>query len=287
MIAIVGTTASGKTDLSLYLAKRFNGEIICADSRTIYRGMDIGTAKPTAEEQAEVPHHLLDVVDPGERLGAAEFKRLAGVAEREILARGRVPFLVGGSGMYVDAVLYDYDFPGASDAGLRAKLEQMGDEALRIRLRETDPEAYESVDLANRRRVIRALETAGQPRSKRSAVRSDVLALGLLLSKEIVQMRIEQRVEKMLSQGFIDEVRRIGEQYGWDSSAFDVIGYRAFKDVILGRKTPAEGAADFVRGDLNLYKKQVTWFKRNREIHWLGEDPQAEAVALVRPFLGV
>ncbi len=287
MIAIVGPTACGKTDLAIKLAERWSGEIICADSRTIYRGMDIGTAKPTAEERAAVPHHLLDVVDPGERLNAAEFKRLAGVVEQEILGRGRVPFLVGGSGMYIDAVIYDYQFPGASDDKMRAELEKMDDETLREKLKIDDAEAYTRVDLANRRRVIRALETVGEERGRRHTVRPDVLVLGLTLNKEIVQKRVERRVEKMLGEGFIDEVRTIGATYGWDSSAMDVIGYRAFKDVLRGEKTVAEGAADFVRGDMALYKKQVTWFKRNSEIHWLEGDVEAAANRLIEARFSV
>ena len=287
MIAIVGTTASGKTDLALKLASKYNGEIICADSRTIYRGMDIGTAKPTLAEQAAVPHHLLDVIEPGERLGAAEFKRLAEAAARDVLSRGRLPFLVGGSGMYVDAVLYDYKFPGGSDEKMRQKFEKLNDESLREMLAAEDPEAYGRVDLMNRRRVIRALETAGQPSSKRIEVRPDILVLGLTMNKEVIQKRIEQRIEKMLSEGFIQEVQTIGERYGWGCTAFEVIGYRAFKDVVFGRKTVAEATADFVSGDMALYKKQLTWFKRNKQIHWLTGDVEKAADALIQTAASV
>jgi len=287
MIAIVGTTASGKTDLALKLASKYNGEIICADSRTIYRGMDIGTAKPTLAEQAAVPHHLLDVIEPGERLGAAEFKRLAEAAARDVLSRGRLPFLVGGSGMYVDAVLYDYKFPSGSDEKMRQKFEKLNDESLREMLAAEDPEAYGRVDLMNRRRVIRALETAGQPSSKRIEVRPDILVLGLTMNKEVIQKRIEQRVEKMLSEGFIQEVQTIGERYGWDCTAFEVIGYRAFKDVVFGHKTVAEATADFVSGDMALYKKQLTWFKRNKQIQWLTGDVEKAADALIQTAASV
>jgi tRNA dimethylallyltransferase len=243
--------------------------------------MDIGTAKPTVVEQAEVPHHLLDVVDPGQYLNAAEFKRRANAAEAEILGRGRVPILVGGSGMYVDAVLYDYQFPGASAPELRTRLENMTNGELREE-EKVDPEAVAAVDMDNRRRVIRAIETVGEPRSRRQEVRPDVLVLGLTLDKNIVQSRVEQRVNKMLSEGFIREVRTIGERYGWENPAFDVIGYRAFREVALGRKSEEEGIADFVRGDMRLYKRQVTWFKRNRQIHWLVGDVRLEADRLVR-----
>ncbi|MDB5179006.1 MAG: tRNA dimethylallyltransferase [Patescibacteria group bacterium] len=283
LIAIVGTTASGKTDLALDLAERFNGEIVCADSRTIYRGMDIGTAKPTAGERARVPHHLLDVVDPGERLSAAAFKTLAEAAIADIVARGKLPFLVGGSGLYVDAVLFDYQFPAEAEPERRAQLEAMSDEELLELLAAEDAAAYERVDLANRRRVIRAVETAGQGRGRRQAVRPGVLVLGLALNKEIIQFRVEQRVQKMLGRGFTEEVRHIGVTYGWDSAALDVIGYRAFKDVVLGTKSAAEGVADFVRGDMALMKKQQTWFKRNPAIQWLEDVDEADK--LVREFL--
>src|SRR5476651_179380 len=147
IIAIVGTTASGKSDLGLYLAKKYNGEIICADSCTIYRGMDIGTAKPSAKDQRLVPDHLLDIIEPGEKLGAAEFKRLAAIAEAEILARGNIPFLVGGSGMYVDAILYDYDFPKTNNAVLRSILDDMTIQELCAKLKEIDFDAYQNIDL--------------------------------------------------------------------------------------------------------------------------------------------
>ena len=285
IIAIVGTTASGKTDLALYLAKKYSGEIICADSRTLYRGMDIGTAKPTKEEQLEVRHHLLDVIDPGQRLSAEAFKRMVGTAEVQIVARGNLPILVGGSGMYVDAVMYDYDFPGGYDAKTREKLELQSTQTLASQLAKRDPEAYARVDLHNRRRVIRALETVGQARRKRSRVREDALVLGLTLNKEVVRARVEQRINKMLEEGFMDEVRTIGERFGWDGSAMDVIGYRAFKEVVMGRKTVEDATAEFVRGDMMLYKKQVTWFKRNPQIHWLAGNVREQADQLVSAFV--
>lgn len=283
LIAIVGPTASGKTDLALDLAERFDGEIVCADSRTIYRGMDIGTAKPTTDERARVPHHLLDVADPGERLSAGAFKALAEAAINDIWARKRVPFLVGGSGLYIDAVLFDYRFPEEADPEWRAQLEEMSDDELRELLAAEDPEAFVRVDLANRRRVVRAIETAGQAKGRSNTIRPRTLVLGTLVNKEIIQERIKKRIEKMLERGFFDEVRQIGTKYGWESEALDVIGYRAFKDAVLGNKTIDEAKEDFLRGDMTLVKKQLTWFKRNPAIHWLGSP--AEAESLVWDFL--
>lgn len=283
LVTILGPTASGKTDLALELAEQYGGEIICADSRTIYRGMDIGTAKPTAAEQKRVPHHLLDVVDPGERLSVAAFKDLAQAAINNIAGRGRVPFLVGGSGLYIDAVIFDYQFPQEADPAQRARLEAMADDELAELLAAEDAVAYAQVDLGNRRRVIRALETLGQERSRRQTVRPETLVLGMRSNKEIAQERIARRVKKMLQEGFIDEVRAIGETYGWESEAMSGIGYRAFKEVIIGSKTVAEAEQDFVQGDMRLMKKQLTWFKRNPAIIWLEE--RSDAAGLVRGFL--
>ena len=283
LIVVLGPTASGKTALALDLAQLFDGEIICADSRTIYRGMDIGTAKPTSEELARIPHHLLDIVDPNEILSVAAFKILAETAILDISSRGKLPFLVGGSGLYIDSLLYDYQFPPEADPTLRLELEALTDAQLQDKLMAIDADRFKEVDVANRRRVIRAIETSGRPSLRSTGIRSNTLVLGLLLNKEVMQVRIEHRIEKMLEQGLIDEVRRVGETYGWDSEAMSGIGYRAFKEVVLGRKTVAEGVAEFARGDRQLVKKQITWFKRNHEIIWLRQP--SEAAEMVDKFL--
>lgn len=283
-IAIVGPTATGKTAMSLRLAERFGGEIVCADSRTLYRGMDIGTAKPTVLQQLRVPHHLLDILDPGERLSAGAYKQLAEEAIMGIAGRSKVPLLVGGSGLYADAVLFDYQFPAEAEPEKRVRLEALGDGELLELLAAENLQAYEQVDLANRRRVIRAIETAGETPTRRREILPQALVLGTMLNKEIVQKRIEQRVEEMLEEGFIDEVRTIGETFGWDSSAMDIIGYRAFRGYLFEEKSLEEAKADFARGDMALYKKQVTWFKRNDAIQWVATADEAER--LVAEFLG-
>jgi tRNA dimethylallyltransferase len=282
-VALVGPTASGKSDLALRLAEAFNGEIVCADSRTIFQGMDIGTAKPTAEERGRVPHHLLDVVEPGETLSAGRYKQLAEAAILDIAARGKLPLLVGGSGLYVDGVVYDFQFAAPPSPEHRRELEELSAAQLLQRLESVDPARAQSIDRSNRRRVIRALETVGQPR-RRAVSAPNVLLLGLRMNKEVAQNRIEQRVEKMLKQGFIEELTALARDYGWDSRAFDVIGYRAMKGVALGHKTLDEGVRDFVRGDLALFKKQMTWFKRDPHIRWLNEPD--DAFGLVQTWLG-
>lgn len=276
LIAVVGPTASGKSDLALTLAKKHGGEILCADSRTVYRGLDIGAAKPSEDDRRAVLHHLLDLVNPHETLSVAAFKQAAEQAAAEVDARGHVPFLVGGSGLYVDSVLYDYSFPPIADKVARAELESYSNHDLVERLKKLDPEAALLTDLANRRRVIRALETVGQPRLRRDSIRPNTLVLGITMNKEIIQKRIEQRIDKMLSQGFFEEVKRLGEQYGWDCEAMSGIGYRAFKEAANGGMTVEQAAQQFVRGDMRLVKKQLTWFKRNQSIHWVTDYAQAE-----------
>lgn len=289
LLTIVGPTGSGKSALALKLAKKYKGEIICADSRTVYRYMDIGTAKPTKAEMLLIPHHLVNVVEPFERFSAADFKLKAVGLIEEISARGKLPIMVGGTGLYIDALLYDYQFPPESDPKLRAELDRMSDADLMSRLEQANPDAAELVDVANRRRVIRAIETAGHRRSKSQALRPGSLELGMALNKKEIQQRIEERAKKMLKLGLIEEVRRIGERYGWDAPGLSAPAYKAFKEVVLGEKSEAEGLAEFVKRDINLAKRQMTWFKRHKEIIWLeAEEPQSlldEADKLVTRFL--
>ena len=283
LIAIVGPTASGKSDLALSLAKKHNGEILCADSRTVYRGLDIGAAKPSAADQTEIPHHLLDLADPDHVISVAEFKQYAEAAAVAVAKRGHIPFLVGGSGLYIDSVLFDYQFPSEANPTLRAELETLSTDDLIKRLQETSSTALETIDKANRRRLIRAIETDGQPLSRTSGMRANTLAIGITLDKEVMQKRIKERIEKMLSQGFLEEVKTLGEQYGWNCEAMSGIGYLAMKEAVQGTKTMDAAAQEFARGDRRLVKKQLTWFKRNKSIHWVTSHPEAEE--LMQEFL--
>lgn len=269
LIAIVGPTASGKTDLAIDIAREINGEIICADSRTVYRHMDIGTAKPTPEQQAMVPHHLLDIINPNEVLSAGEFQRLAEDCITQVWQRGAVPLLVGGSGLYIDSVLYSYQFPVVADPKRRQELNDMDLSELVRMLMEADIERSLSIDLHNKRRVVRALETLQVGQGRRQHLLPGALIIGLEVNKDVAHERIRLRVETMLQKGFIDEVRRIGERYGFDGPAMNVIGYRALKPVVLGEVALEVGQSNFVRGDMALYKKQTTWFKRNQDICWV------------------
>lgn len=281
LVVIVGETASGKSALALKLAELFAGEIISADSWTVYRGFDIGTAKPTPEERARIPHHLLDVADPQEGFSAAVFKRLAVQAIDDITARGKLPVLVGGTGLYIDSVLYDYAFLPAPDPQLRRELNSMDLAGLVKKARDLQFDMA-GIDLRNKRRVIRLIENNGQ-RPTRQALRPNTLILGVRRPLDELRQRIIDRVDAMVIAGFVDEVKRLGEAYGWNIEPMRAPGYRAFADYVHGRVSLEAAKQRFVQNDLQLAKKQRTWFKRNKSIQWVTK--QSEAVDLVTTFL--
>ena len=281
VIAIVGPTASGKSGLALEIARRHGGEIICADSRTVYRGMDIGTAKPTAEERVAVPHHLLDVIDPGEPFTAADFKRQAMVAIEDISQRGKLPLLVGGTGLYIDAVLYDYQFPSTTTSTNRESLQRLTTEQLQQQVSDLGVTLNNS-DWNNRPRLIRAIETAGQPRT-RSQLRPNTLVLGLRIEPTELERRIRSRIADMLKHGWIEEIKALETRYGLESEALTSIGYRSFAAVGSGGTTIAAATDETVRDTLHLAKRQNTWFKRSTDIRWLATP--AAAKPIVEQFL--
>jgi tRNA dimethylallyltransferase len=283
IITILGPTGSGKSSLALEMAKIFEGEIIAVDSRTIYRGMNIGTAKPSQEDQAKIPHHLLNIIEPGQTLSAGEFKTLAMIALNDIYSRGKVAFLVGGSGLYLDSILYDYHFPVASNLAQRAVFESYDLPKLVALLHSRYPEAYEKIDLANRRRVIRALEVGHQTFHKSERQLSNVLSLGIMMNKELLQSRIRSRIENMVSHGLVVEVERLGREYGWNSEAMSGNAYRIFKEVVLGNRSIKDAIELNVIADMRLVKKQYTWFKRNVDIIWLSDVSEAKVV--IKSFL--
>jgi tRNA dimethylallyltransferase len=281
LIVIVGETASGKSALAMQLAKKFEGEIICADSWTVYKDFDIGTAKPTTEERAQVPHHLLDVADPNVGYSAAIFKRQATKAIRDIQGRGKLPILVGGTGLYIDAVIYDYSFLPLSDPGLRAELNGMTLDELTKKATDMGLD-ISGIDMRNKRRVIRLIENNGVRPTKQS-FRPNTLILGIKRPIEELTRRITKRIDSMVEQGFADEVRRLGYQYGWEIEPMRAPGYRAFADYASGKVSLAQAKQRFRQNDLKLAKKQRTWFKRNSFIQWV-DDPK-EAVEIATTFL--
>lgn len=265
LIVIVGPTASGKSDLAIKLAKKFNGEIICADSRTIYKGMDIGTAKPSRQDRAQVKHHLLDVVYPNQSFTAADFKRLAILAINDISARGKLPIMVGGSGLYVDSVLFDYRFGEPGDTALRNELSQKTVQELQAICRHNNIEMPDNY--LNKRYLVRAIELGGLIQQKRK-LRPNTLVVGITTDKETLKSRIESRAQQMVKDGVVTEVAKIGGKYGWDSEAMKSNIYRVFKAVVEGELTVEQGIEAFIQSDTRLVKKQNTWFKRNPEIAW-------------------
>jgi tRNA dimethylallyltransferase len=280
LIVIVGETASGKTALGIELAKRFNGEIIAADSRTVYRGLSIGTAKPTIQEMDGVQHHLLDVVDPDEHFSAADFKRLANKGMADIAGRGRLPIMVGGTGLYVDSIIYDFAFRPAPNPGLRAKLEKLSVEELQDIISARGLPLPENPK--NPRHLIRVIETDGR-REVQNTLRENTLIIGLSIDREVLKEKLAKRVDVMVEAGLIDELQRAAKQFGWDAPALQATGYKAFRQYIAGEVTLEKAKTLFVRNDLMLAKRQRTWFRRNKSIHWICK--KEEAVDLITTFL--
>jgi tRNA dimethylallyltransferase len=301
LITLLGPTAAGKTALSLGLAERFDGEIVSADSRLIYRGMDVGTAKPTAAERARVPHHLLDVTTPDCPLTLAEYQRLAYAAIDDIHRQGRVPFLVGGSALYVRAVSEGLRIPEVPpNPILRAELEAFaeaeGHEALHQRLAELDPVGAAQIDGRNVRRVVRALEIVletGQP--KRALEGSDpppyrTLKIGLEVEREILHARILARVRQMIDAGLAEETERLlAAGYPPNLPALSSLGYREMGQHLRGELT-LEEAVERIGIETNRFvRHQSTWFRRMDGVQWFEWNrPNVEVVEqVVADFLGV
>lgn len=284
LVVIVGETASGKSKLALELAQKFNGEIICADSWTVYKGFDIGTAKPSPAEQARVPHHLIDVADAREGFSAAVFQRLANDVIKDIVSRGKVPFLVGGTGLYIDSVIYDYGFLPPSSQELREELNDMSLEQVLAKAQELGLNTT-GIDLRNKRRVIRLIENNGIMPTKKE-LRENTIILGLNVERELLQANMELRVDTMLAARLEGEAMQLAEKYGWEAEPMKGIGYWQWKEYFQGSQTLAETRAKIIKSTLDLAKRQRTWFKRNKSIHWLTtEDKFVEADDILTTFL--
>ena len=277
IIAIVGPTASGKSDTAIELALAHGGEIVSCDSMQIYRGMDVGTAKVTTEQRSVVPHHMIDIIDPWEEFSVAEFTdRAAGVID-DILARGKKPVLCGGTGLYADNIIYGTSFSPDVPDGIREGLEKYDNETLYRMLEECDPATAAAVHANNRKRVIRALEIykgTGRPKSewdgesRTEGGRYDSLVIGLRYSdRSLLYERIERRVEKMIAAGLEDEVR--GLHGKMSPTAAQAIGYRQMIDYIEGRMTLEEAVDEIKKATRRYAKRQMTWFRRNGSIRWI------------------
>lgn len=273
LVVIAGPTASGKTGLSIELAKRYNGEIICADSRTIYKGMDIGTAKPTVQERQGVVHWGLDLVEPGVSFSAADFKRYADEKIKDIRHRGRVPFLVGGTGLYIDAVIFNYQFGGAADPVFRTQLEQLSIEQLQQHCIDNNIELPENKQ--NKRYLIRAIEQKSINQKRNATVDKDVIVVAIATDRDILRARIQERTEQFFDNGVVEEATILGKKYGWQSEAMTGNIYPLVRRHLNGELGLDEMKDKFTTLDWRLAKRQIAWLKRNPEVKWLSL-PDAE-----------
>lgn len=300
LVVIVGPTAVGKTSLSLHLAESLNGEIISADSRSFYRGMDVGTAKPTPKERARVPHHLIDIADPDETVGLADYQDRAYAAIDDVLARDRLPLLVGGTGQYVQAVVEGWRIPRVPPhpnlrAELEAKAERESPYALHDWLKRLDPEAAGDIHPHNVRRVVRALEVClvtGRPISDQQGKVPppyQILQLGLTMDRQKLYERADRRLEMMIEAGLLDEVRELLEQgYHWELPAMSAVGYAEWKPFFQGQADVTEVIAE-IQSDLRRFiRHQYNWFSLdNPDIRWfdVGETNHEEIETVVRGWL--
>lgn len=285
VVAVVGPTASGKTALSIRLAKEFNGEIINGDSMQIYKGLDIGTAKITEEEMEGIPHHLLDIKEPTESFSVAEYQTLVREKIAEIQERGKLPIIVGGSGLYVQAVLYDFQFTEEQvDEEARKKyydeLAKIGPDAMHEKLAKLDPETAKTIHPNNTRRVIRALEMVelhGESKATEEHQRGNVpmyhhLIIGLDMDREKLYDRINLRVDLMMEKGLLREVRGLWERGIRDVQSVQAIGYKELYAYLDGLVTLEDATEQLKQNSRRYAKRQLTYFRNKMDVQWIGYD---------------
>jgi len=285
LICVVGQTATGKSSLGLDIAKEWNGEIICADSWTIRKGVNIGSAKPSIEDQKLVPHHLINLIEPDQDFNAALFKNLASKAIADITNRGKLPIMVGGTGLYIDSIIYDYSFSKGSDPKTRQKLNKLDLTQLLHKVNDSGLDISD-IDVRNKRRLIRLIETNGT-RPTKKGLRDNTLMLGVSLDKDELKQHVISRVDAMLAAGLESEVQELFQRYGWQAEALKGIGYAQWKEYFLGSENLDQVREKIIQATMNLAKRQTTWFQRNKSIHWL-EAPvkRYKVVDYVTTFLG-
>lgn len=280
LLVIVGPTAVGKTALSLQLAEEFSGEIISGDSMQVYREMDIGTAKATKEERRKIPHHLIDIIDPDASFSVQEFQQLAREKIDDIYRRNHLPMLVGGTGLYVEAITHGYDMPRVPEQReIRRQYQQLAEEegtlALHQRLREVDPITADKLHPNDQRRIIRALEVyhaTGKPFSEQKGKQTSpyhLLWIGLTMPREHLYERINLRVDQMIKDGLVEEVRHLKEKgFHRGLTSMQAIGYKEIMSYLEGEMTLDEAIDLIKRGTRKFAKRQLSWFRRLPEIHW-------------------
>ena len=286
VIVICGPTASGKTALSIELAKKINGEIVSCDSMQIYKEMNIGTAKPTKEEMQGIKHYMIDIISPDERYSVADYKKQAKEAIKEILSKGKVPIVVGGTGLYVDSLIYEIDYPEIEfDEKYREELEQeveeRGLEALYEKAKEIDEEAIKKISSNDKKRILRILEiyhatgknkTEQEKESRKTPVEFDYKVFALNMDREKLYERINKRVDLMIENGLIEEVENIYKKYNKFPTAMQGLGYKEVVQYLEKRLTKEEMIEKIKQETRKFAKRQLTWFRKNKETIWLNAD---------------
>ena len=289
VLLIVGPTASGKTQLSFRIAERCNGEIVSADSRQVYRYMDVGTDKPAKTELERIPHHCIDIRNPDEYFSAGEYARIARSIIQDICSRGRIPIVVGGSGLYIRAVVDGVFSGNYRNPRIRERLKKeadaMGVESLHKRLFEVDSQAAEKIHPNDMRRIIRALEVyeiTGLPISKIQKEKTepadfDPLFWGLRWDREVIYRRINERVDRMMESGLVEEVQKLREMgYGLQHNGLDSVGYKEVIEYLDGQSTLEDTVQQIKQNTRRFAKKQMTWFRRDKRIHWIDVQEPAD-----------
>lgn len=293
---IGGPTASGKSKLAVELAKKVNGEIISADSMQIYKEMNIGTAKVNKEEMQGVQHYLVDFVSPDERYSVSNFKKDAEKAIEKILEKGKTPIVVGGTGLYIDSLIYGIEFQNEEvDLEYREKLNKIADEkgleSLYKKAQEIDPEAMKKISINDRKRIIRVLEiyhktgktkTEQELQSRKNEVKYEYKVFAITMDREKLYERIEKRIDFMIEQGLIEEVKQILEKYHTFPTAMQGLGYKEVVEYLEGSCTKEEMIEKIKKETRHYAKRQLTWFRKNKEIIWLdGEKSTDENVSII------
>ena len=295
VIVICGPTASGKTALSIELAKKINGEIISCDSMQIYKYMDIGTAKPTLEEQKEVKHHLIDFVEPNQRYSVAEYKKDAEKSIEEILSKGKTPIIVGGTGLYVDSLIYGIEYPEIEldeeyRKQLEKEIEEKGLESLYNKAKEIDSKAMEKISPNDKKRIMRVVEiykatgktkTEQEIESRTHEVKYDYKVFAIKMDREKLYERINKRVDLMVKKGLIEEVQNILKKYDKFPTAMQGLGYKEAVEYLEGKKTKEE-MIDKIKMQTRRYaKRQITWFKKNKQTVWIENNELSKILEVI------
>lgn len=295
VIVICGPTASGKTALSIELAKKINGEIISCDSMQIYKYMDIGTAKPTLEEQKEVKHHLIDFVEPNQRYSVAEYKKDAEKSIEEILSKGKTPIIVGGTGLYVDSLIYGIEYPEIEldeeyRKQLEKEIEEKGLESLYNKAKEIDSKAMEKISPNDKKRIMRVVEiykatgktkTEQEIESRTHEIKYDYKVFAIKMDREKLYERINKRVDLMVKKGLIEEVQNILKKYDKFPTAMQGLGYKEVVEYLDG-KTTKEEMIDKIKMQTRRYaKRQITWFKKNKQTVWIENNELSKILEVI------